>query len=366
MALFFTQQTAEKHGKLQKSIQITSGISIHIQFLDSLHGWFTDESSVYQTDNGGREWEKIYTLGPEYIGNSEYIQSFYFATQDTGWIVGDDGLIKRTTNNGKTWYTQYIGPKDQQILSTHFTDTKHGVLVGSAGTIYYTENGGESWIDKSINTKENFNSMCFVSKTTGYIAGSGGTLYKTVDGGRNWNQLNKLDAGLTSIYFENTVKGWVVGNSGFIANTIDGGETWVTQINNISNNLNSVFFIDESKGWAVGDGGTILKTDNGGIDFVETLKMESNKIPEEIILQNNYPNPFNLSTSISYQLLNSCFLTVTVYNEVGKKIATIADGWLKKGLYSLSWNAKNYPSGIYMIHFKTNTFHKTIKVLLQK
>ena len=83
-------------------------------------------------------------------------------------------------------------------------------------------------------------------------------------------------------------------------------------------------------------------------------------------LEQNYPNPFNPTTSISFSIPNSDFVTIKIFNILGQEIATLFDQELTPGKYSKIWDASNYCSGIYLCSIKTSTFSKTIKMNLVK
>ena len=94
-------------------------------------------------------------------------------------------------------------------------------------------------------------------------------------------------------------------------------------------------------------------------------------IPDKFQLHHNYPNPFNPITNISYELSNPSRVTITIYDLKGREVKTIVNEWKQPGYYSTVWNStddRNNPvsSGIYFYRMKTNTFHKTLKMLLIK
>ena len=65
-------------------------------------------------------------------------------------------------------------------------------------------------------------------------------------------------------------------------------------------------------------------------------------------LAQNYPNPFNPTTAISYQLLANGFVTLKVYDVLGREVASLAEGQKEAGSYTIQWNASGMPSGIYL------------------
>lgn len=90
------------------------------------------------------------------------------------------------------------------------------------------------------------------------------------------------------------------------------------------------------------------------------------EIPEDFELYQNYPNPFNPSTKIAYNLPSSSFVTLKVYNVLGKEIAVLVNEEQPSGLYELDYNASNLTSGVYFYKLETESFTKTNKMLLMK
>ncbi|MGD1046223.1 MAG: glycine-rich domain-containing protein, partial [Bacteroidota bacterium] len=97
-------------------------------------------------------------------------------------------------------------------------------------------------------------------------------------------------------------------------------------------------------------------------------------IPTEYGLSQNYPNPFNPATVINYQLpksRSSYFVTLKVYDMLGRVVATLVDDTKNAGYYKAIFNASHLSSGIYFARLmaqsdKSNPFVKTIKLLLMK
>ncbi len=74
------------------------------------------------------------------------------------------------------------------------------------------------------------------------------------------------------------------------------------------------------------------------------VKIASSKL--DFKLHQNYPNPFNPTTSISYSLPNDVFLTLNIYDVLGREVAVLENGYKKAGNYSYSFNASKLTSGI--------------------
>ena len=77
-----------------------------------------------------------------------------------------------------------------------------------------------------------------------------------------------------------------------------------------------------------------------------------------------YPNPFNPNTTIEYTLPKSSYLSIIIYNVLGKKVTTLIDGFKNIGHYKVTWTADNIPSGIYFCTMKSGNYLDTKKIIL--
>ena len=129
-------------------------------------------------------------------------------TNGTVWVVGTDGAVRKSTDNGDNWQTVNIsGANDYHLNSIFFTDANNGWIVGEKkadpdrfkGIIYQTTNGGASWSKLDTNKYhpkkyQPFKGIVFVihsyptNRDTGYIAAGEGYIYETTDGGSHWSR----------------------------------------------------------------------------------------------------------------------------------------------------------------------------------
>ena len=107
-----------------------------------------------------------------------------------------------------------------------------------------------------------------------------------------------------------------------------------------------------------------IKEVNPG-DEIESA--EDSGLPEyKFELKENYPNPFNPSTTINYELAKSGFTSLKIYDVLGKEIATLVNEKQDAGTYSLQWNASNYSSGVYFYTLQADGFVQTKRMILTK
>lgn len=101
-----------------------------------------------------------------------------------------------------------------------------------------------------------------------------------------------------------------------------------------------------------------------GVDL--TGLEELNGLPSDYSLEQNYPNPFNPSTDIKFNIPQSGFVTLSVYNVLGQKITELVNGELSAGSYNYNFDASNLASGIYLYTITTNNFTQSKKMMLLK
>jgi len=94
--------------------------------------------------------------------------------------------------------------------------------------------------------------------------------------------------------------------------------------------------------------------------------MDVSYAPQTISLSKAYPNPFNPSTTINMNLHQDGFASVKVYSLTGQQIAVLAEGNMLANTYSLTWDAKDVPSGMYMIRAESAGQMATEKLMLLK
>jgi parallel beta-helix repeat protein len=99
--------------------------------------------------------------------------------------------------------------------------------------------------------------------------------------------------------------------------------------------------------------------------FGKSLAKE-NVIPKEYELFNNYPNPFNPTTTIRYGLPKDGFVTLKVYDILGREVATLVNEYEAAGSYIVTFNAGNLASGIYIYQLKSGGFVANKKLILMK
>ncbi|MSP64590.1 MAG: T9SS type A sorting domain-containing protein [Bacteroidetes bacterium] len=100
--------------------------------------------------------------------------------------------------------------------------------------------------------------------------------------------------------------------------------------------------------------------------FPAFVKSDIKTIPSDFVLEQNFPNPFNPSTKISFGLSKSTNVVLKVFNNLGQEVATLVNESLQAGSYEANFDASNLPSGIYIYSLRTNGGVITKKMTLLK
>ncbi|MCX6245834.1 MAG: YCF48-related protein [Bacteroidetes bacterium] len=208
-------------------------------------------------------------------GTTKNIRSVFFLNADTGYIVGDSILLKKTTDGGLTWTDlPGSGLDSMSYNSIFFTDAQHGYLAGRTGIILKTTDGGATWGTTILQAYVDcLYSMYFLSQDTGYLVGANtptsSAIVRTYNGGYPWTYEETFTTKpLRSVYFTDNNTGFAAGDSGTIIHTLDAASTWDKQASGTTRDLHAVYFTDENTGIAAGDSGTILKTQDAGSNWL--------------------------------------------------------------------------------------------------
>jgi Secretion system C-terminal sorting domain len=110
----------------------------------------------------------------------------------------------------------------------------------------------------------------------------------------------------------------------------------------------------------------IKQIDNDGKFSYSKIVDVNIQVPKRFELFQNYPNPFNPSTRIDFEIPKSQNVEIKIYDVLGREITTLLSEYKKAGKYSVEFNGKNLPSGIYFYRIKTDNYIASKKMILIK
>ena len=241
-----------------------------VDFVNPNTGWAVGvNGAILKTTDRGSTWvlQRRETVAGSF---GLALQDVNFVDANTGWVTISNSLLK-TTDGGSSWQFQSTGYFNY-LLAINFVNSNIGWVVGDNGIILKTTNGGSSWQAQSSGTTVDLNAIDFVDSNIGWVVGDNGVVLKTTNGGSSWQtQSSGRIVNFNGANFISSTTGWIVGDNGVILRTTNGGSSWQTQSSGAMVDLNEVNFVNSNIGWVVGDNGIILKTTNGGSSWQTQL-----------------------------------------------------------------------------------------------
>ncbi len=226
-----------------------------------------------------------------------------------------------------------VDPTDANKVIVVFTN--YNVL-----SLFYSEDGGINWSNVGGNLEENpdgsgagpscfWAEIVYVGQQPVYFVGTTVGLFSTME-----------------LRGDSTV--WELEGADVI------GYNWVTAMD--------VRYSDGFVGVGTHGGGTFST-------YLEVSGVEPEKEklqPTDYELTSVYPNPFNATANIMFKLPQRANLTVDVYNNLGQKVTTLANGMYEPGHHQLVFNAGDLSSGVYFVRMKAGSYDATKKIVLMK
>jgi photosystem II stability/assembly factor-like uncharacterized protein len=409
IAVALMEQMAFAQGWEQQNSPTTHSLNA-VVFVDTSNGWAVgDSGTILHTTDGGDMWIVQSSGTTERLGGVDFVDA------NTGWAVGGSGgsVIQHTTNGGESWTEQtvtdtsfyrpalgsvdfvnsnegwaagvfYYRPDACWGISLRTTDSGNSwTIAGGASMVVFadedhgwgadcpctfdgtcnpelvrTTDGGDTWQD--IETDTPFGSLEFLDASTGWAV-YWTSIAHTVDGGVTWVLQDSGSIAASDLDFTDSSHGWAVGGLGRITHTTNGGGTWFVQSSGTELNLSAVSFVDADHGWAVGQGGTIIRYN----PTLQTPDEHSDLQPASFSFS-TYPNPFNPSTTIAYDLPKAGRVSLRVFDLLGREVAVLKDGFVEAGSHRVTFDGSSLASGIYFARLDAGAFSQTKKLMLLK
>ena len=304
----------------------------------------TDQAESIATDNGGN----VYVTGGSWGMSSgyDYVTIKYNSWGDTLWV---------------------------QRLSdpNHFAESAEAIDIDPKGNVFVTGSGisaldyAEDYITVKYNAAGQQVWIRYYSDPAkqkdiahDIKADAQGSVYVT---GESYHSGSRYD--YVTIKYDSS------GNSLWIA-VYDGVGNFYDMAYGLAlDGMGNVYITGQSAGVVSDyDYTTIKYTQNGSDVKGETIGIEE---PSAFALFQNYPNPFNQTTKIQFLIINSGFVSLNIYDILGRKVRTLVSENLSSGYKSVIWDGKNeegkeVASGIYFYQLKMGDFSEPKKMLLLK
>jgi len=348
-----------------------------------------------KTTDGGRNWFTFGTLPSEI----SYLVGMDFLDVNTGFattLIQDStyqsATILKTTNGGLTWSEALSIDTVWEFGSIEFIDSNNIIAVGRGGSfdsissntggmIFKSTDQGINWTLQFFRYVE-FTDVRFTDITTGFASASkwgDGLVYKTTNQGINWNLIytqsgNVLIEGIK--FYKGSGTGMIYGYYSdlniysFTRRTTDYGDSWgqLQLLDTTGQNLLTGGVMISQKNQYITGGnpfnqGAIYHTTNGGVVFAG---FSGNSFPGKFFLSQNYPNPFNPATNLEFGISDLGFVSLKVYDILGKEVVTLVNEKLSPGKYKVEFDGSGLSSGVYFYRLTADDFIDTKRMLLIK
>ena len=315
---------------------------------------------VYRSSDHGTNWIETIGIADHSVRAFTKNSSYVFACT---WGSG----VFRSSDNGGTW--QSVGLTNVGFRSIYAVGEK--IFVG-ADKIYFSTNNGDNWDSRQLPYPAG-DTWCFYYDNGILYAGDMG-LYSSSDLGDTWQLKygvtfdiygNAIDSKIFKdiLSYQNSLVASVAFNSILIS--YDGGNSWDSFSDGLITDWTfSALAIKDQYIWALRDfmGNAYYRP----LTEVTAVENENLTSPNGYALYQNYPNPFNPSTVISYQLLVNSYVSLKVYDILGKEVTTLVNEEKPAGEYIVEYNASEIPSGVYIYQLRAGNYVDTKKMLYLK
>jgi photosystem II stability/assembly factor-like uncharacterized protein len=342
---------------------------------------------LYMSDNGGKDWKKIWT--PDSIWILCLAIDPVFGNIYAGTGGGDSSRtykIYRSTDNGGIWEpTAGWSEINNTIMDIVIDPVSPNILyAGTGGVVYKSTDYGATWIPKAIIPLA-YTLLINPLSTNEIYAGSGGPylgsggIYKSTDSGETWGKTGLEEYAITSLAGDFGSSGIIYAGTGgvFLKTSGQGifqstnqGASWEP----INNNLTAPFIlsmiIDPNA-----FGSLYAGTMGGGIfKYTQTtgINNREDRVQKPSYHLSNFPNPFNAYIQITYQIPVPCRVNLDIYDINGRFVTSLIDKHKQAGHHTVKWNGRNdlgnrVTSGVYFYQFRAgDVFSQNHKIILLK
>ena len=285
--------------------------------------------------------------------------------------------------SGTKWTAVDSGLTNKSSFSATICGTN--IFVGTISGVYLSTNSGTSWTGVSAGLPNFSINTLSVSGTNLFAGTYGGGIWE-----RPLNQMlpaiavsqSNLGFGIVPISFSKIDTLQITNTSTAAPLVIDSVYTktkWYAVTSLLDTlgisktlNLTIIFTPDSSKSYIdtlyiVSNAfNPLIKVPLSGNVKITGVSQNNSNLPTSYGISQNYPNPFNPTTVINYQLPASSFVTLKVYDILGREVATLVNGRQNAGYYNATFNAVQLSSGIYFYRLQAGSFTETKKLVLLK
>lgn len=312
---------------------------------------------IFISSNNGINWSLSLNVHNRWVRALVIHQNNMYAG------FGDSGVYV-STNNGINWSQTSLN----HISVLSLLSIGNNIFAGTNGYgVYISTNNGSNWVQKGINGESVFALDTLGNNifTGTFAAYPFGKVYKSTNLGTNWIQTSYNDKAVSALVsLDNNLFAGTQRHGVFLSK--NNGTSWIKKNEGFNSDtiiVNTLLMTDNYI-FAGTEGFSVWRRSYS--EIISGVEKTSGIICEHIALNQNYPNPFNPSTKIRYDLPKNGFVKLIVFDALGREIETLVNEKQTAGTYEVTFNASQYPSGVYFYRLTTDNFSGTKKMLLIK
>jgi len=192
-----------------------------------------------------------------------------FVDEKTGFAVGHDAVILKTTDAGATWHLLNFEPESRNVmLNVRFRDARSGYVVGTNGQLWVTQDGGATWDRRTLAVEDWYQNHIFdvawLRDGTTLAVAEKGVLYRSADG---MQPFTPVDSPYDGSYFGALSPDGncfvIYGMNGHVFTSTDGGNAWQNVTTHTDQFLLDATVLNDGRVLLVGAGGAVLTIEPG-------------------------------------------------------------------------------------------------------
>ncbi len=338
--------------------------------------------NILKSTNGGNSFS---TITPPSSTRTSFIAPFRSFINNHAIIYAGRDKIFKSTNSGSNWTATNgnLSLDGNPAIAMEISyQTSDKVYVATApfgtarGNIFRTINGGTSWTNVTGILPDRFPSDLAVDPIDDnivYVTFYGfesGHVFKSTNSGDTWMDIsdNLPDIPAPSVIVDpNDVNHVYVGTDIGVFISTSGGGNW----QDLNDGLPDAVQAMDLNYTTVNKVIRVMTHGNGAYErkFLSQIVTDINNEPTTLSgfkLEQNYPNPFNPTTNFEFGILVRGFVSLKIYDVLGKEITTLINEELPSGIHKVEFNGSQLTSGTYFYRLKVGNFSESRKMVLLK
>jgi len=320
----------------------------------------TEGDGVFRSTNNGTSWSATAALTTPYV----YALAVSPAPAGNLFAGADGDGVFLSTNNGTSWTLVSSGLTNARIFALSASGAN--LFAGTfGGGVFLSTNSGTSWTAASSGlTNADVNALA-VSGTDLFASTAGG-VFRSTNNGTSWTSANAgLPPGVPVLSVAVSDTNLFAGTDGNgVFRSTNSGTNWTAASTGLTNTVTWVLAVSGSYLIAGSNGDGVWRRPLS--ELTTSVERLSNDLPTNFSLDQNYPNPFNPSTTIHCEIPVSGFVSLKVFDVLGREVVTLVNEEKSPGAYSVSWDATNFGSGMYIYRLESNGQMEARRMVLMK